>query len=98
LSRGYVLRLSHGLAQTRHLVPWGHQQPHSRTYEHKNKVTKGFTAQYAVDRLVWFECYDDPTNAIEREKEIKKWRRAWKVALIEAGNPDWKDLYAEITL
>jgi putative endonuclease len=69
-----------------------------RTYEHKNKVTKGFTAQYAVDRLVWFECYDDPTNAIEREKEIKKWRRAWKVALIEAGNPDWKDLYAEITL
>jgi putative endonuclease len=69
-----------------------------RTYEHKNKVTKGFTAQYAVDRLVWFECYDDPTNAIEREKEIKKWRRAWKVALIEAGNPDWKDLYAKITL
>ena len=43
-----------------------------RTYEHKNKVTKGFTAQYAVDRLVWFECYDDPTNAIEREKELKK--------------------------
>jgi putative endonuclease len=69
-----------------------------RTYEHKNKVTKGFTAQYAVDRLVWFECYDDPTNAIEREKEIKKWRRAWKVALIEAGNPDWKDLYAKIKL
>ncbi len=64
-----------------------------RTYEHKNKVTKGFTAQYAVDRLVWFECYDDPTNAIEREKELKKWRREWKIELIEAENPDWKDLY-----
>jgi putative endonuclease len=68
-----------------------------RTYEHKNKITKGFTARYSVDRLVWFESYDDPTNAIAREKEIKKWRRAWKVALIEAGNPDWNDLYNEIT-
>lgn len=68
-----------------------------RTYEHKNKITKGFTARYSVDRLVWFESYDDPTNAITREKEIKKWRRAWKVALIEAGNPDWNDLYNEIT-
>jgi putative endonuclease len=68
-----------------------------RTYEHKNKITKGFTTRYSVDRLVWFESYDDPTNAITREKEIKKWRRAWKVALIEAGNPDWNDLYNEIT-
>ena len=69
-----------------------------RIYEHKNKVTKGFTARCGVDRLVWFECYDDPTNAIEREKEIKKWRRAWKIVLIETNNPDWKDLYSEITL
>jgi putative endonuclease len=68
-----------------------------RTYEHKNKITKGFTARYSVDRLVWFESYDDPTNAIAREKEIKKWRRAWKVALIEAGNPHWNDLYNEVT-
>lgn len=70
-----------------------------RAYEHKNRVTKGF-AQYGVDRLVWFECYDDPTNAIEREKELKKWRRAWKIQLIETGNPDWTewtDLYPEIT-
>lgn len=69
-----------------------------RTYQHKAKETKGFTARYHVDRLVWFECYDDPINAITREKEIKKWRRVWKIALIESGNPDWKDLYPEITL
>jgi putative endonuclease len=47
--------------------------------------------------LVWFEVYDDPVNAIEREKEIKKRRRSWKIALIEKDNPDWKDLYPEIT-
>jgi putative endonuclease len=69
-----------------------------RVYEHKSKVTKGFTAQYDVNHLVWFESYDDPTNAITREKELKKWRRAWKIKLIETGNPDWKDLYPEITL
>jgi putative endonuclease len=47
--------------------------------------------------LVWFEVYDDPVNAIEREKEIKKWRRCWKIALIEKDNPDWRDLWPEIT-
>lgn len=57
----------------------------------------GFTSRYDVRRLVWFEVYDDPVNAIEREKEIKKWRRSWKIALIEKDNPDWKDLYPEIT-
>jgi len=46
---------------------------------------------------VWFECYDDPENAIAREKDIKKWRRAWKLRLIEQMNPDWRDLYDEIT-
>ncbi|MEI9803313.1 MAG: GIY-YIG nuclease family protein [Pseudolabrys sp.] len=68
-----------------------------RTYEHKEKVLPGFTSRYDIRRLVWFEVYDDPTNAIEREKEIKKWRRAWKINLIEKGNPDWKDLYPDIT-
>jgi putative endonuclease len=68
-----------------------------RVYEHKEKIIPGFTSRYAVDRLVWFECYDDPTNAIEREKDIKKWRRAWKIRLIEQDNPDWTDLYPEIT-
>lgn len=68
-----------------------------RTYQHKKKLLPGFTSPYDVRRLVWFEVYDDPINAIEREKEIKKWRRAWNVALIEKENPDWKDLYPDIT-
>jgi putative endonuclease len=67
-----------------------------RVYQHKNKTLKGFTSRYAVDRLVWFETYDDPTTAIEREKELKKWRRAWKIQLINESNPDWRDLYPDI--
>ncbi|MBI1204122.1 MAG: GIY-YIG nuclease family protein [Rhodopseudomonas sp.] len=69
-----------------------------RTYQHKEKLLPGFTSRYDIRRLVWFEVYDDPINAIAREKEIKKWRRAWKVALIEKGNPDWRDLYPEISI
>jgi putative endonuclease len=68
-----------------------------RTYEHREKLLPGFSSRYDVRRLVWFEVYDDPTNAIAREKQIKKWRRAWKVDLIERENPNWKDLYHEIT-
>ena len=68
-----------------------------RVYEHKNKVVQGFTARYDVKKLVWYETYDDPTSAITREKELKKWRRSWKVRLIEEDNPDWSDLYASIT-
>jgi putative endonuclease len=60
-------------------------------------MISGFTAQYDVLRLVWFESYDDPTNAIAREKDIKKWRRDWKIRLIEEENPDWLDLYPSIT-
>jgi len=67
-----------------------------RTYQHREKLLPGFTSTYDVRRLVWFEIYDDPTNAIEREKQLKKWRRAWKIELIEKENPDWKDLYPEI--
>ncbi|MGY3607145.1 MULTISPECIES: GIY-YIG nuclease family protein [unclassified Bradyrhizobium] len=68
-----------------------------RIYEHKTKTVPGFTKRYTVDRLVWFEIYDDPTTAIAREKELKKWRRDWKIRLIEEKNPDWIDLYPEIT-
>jgi putative endonuclease len=62
-----------------------------RVHEHKSKAVPGFTARYGVDRLVWFECYEDPISAISREKEIKKWRRDWKIRLIETDNPDWLD-------
>ena len=68
-----------------------------RIYQHKEKLLPGFTSRYDVRRLVWFEAYDDPTNAIEREKEIKKWRRSWKIDLIAKENPEWKDLYPDIT-
>ena len=64
-----------------------------RVHEHKAQVTPGFTTKYGVDRLVWFEAYDDPTNAIAREKALKKWRRDWKIRLIEEQNPEWVDLY-----
>jgi putative endonuclease len=67
-----------------------------RVYQHKNKTLEGFTSRYTVDRLVWFETYDDPTTAIEREKDLKKWRREWKIQLINHSNPDWRDLYPEI--
>jgi hypothetical protein len=51
-----------------------------------------------VDRLVWYEIYDDPVNAITREKELKKWRRDWKIRLIEGTNPNWADLFEGIAL
>ena len=68
-----------------------------RVYQHKSKALAGFTAKYGVNRLVWFETDDDVIAAISREKEIKKWRRDWKIILIETGNPDWRDLWESIT-
>jgi putative endonuclease len=67
-----------------------------RIHEHKSKTVSGFTAKYDVNRLVWFEVYDDPSTAIVREKEIKKWRRDWKIRLIEEENLNWSDLYPTI--
>jgi putative endonuclease len=68
-----------------------------RVYEHKHKLTDGFTAKYGIDRLVWFEGCDDPTSAITREKAPKKWRRDWKIRLIEQDNPEWRDLYPALS-
>ena len=67
-----------------------------RGHEHRTKAVDGFTTRYGVDKLVWFEIYDDPLTAINREKELKKWRRAWKIRLIEENNREWIDLYPEI--
>jgi len=64
-----------------------------RVYEHRTKAAPGFTKKYDVTRLVYFEIFDDAMSAIEREKELKKWRRDWKIRLIEEANPDWADLY-----
>jgi len=65
-------------------------------YEHRTKAVPGFTKRYDVDKLVWFEIYDGVTSAITREKELKKWRRDWKIRLIEEQNRGWIDLYPGI--
>jgi putative endonuclease len=69
-----------------------------RIYEHKNKIVKGFTAKYNIERLVYYEEYNDISLAIAREKEIKGWRRKKKIELIESTNPEWKNLGDEFRL
>ena len=64
-----------------------------RVYEHKNNMIKGFTKKYNVHRLIYYETFNDPYHAIQREKRLKKWNRDWKTRLIKKGNPEWKDLY-----
>ena len=68
-----------------------------RTWQHKNDLVESFTKRYRVHRLVWYEQTESIESAINREKQIKKWRRRWKLDLIEKMKPDWKDLYDEIT-
>jgi len=63
-----------------------------RVYQHREGITKGHTARYDIKRLVWFEMHGTMETAIRREKSIKRWLRQWKIALIEAGNPTWRDL------
>jgi putative endonuclease len=64
-----------------------------RVWQHKQNMIKGFTKKYNVKKLVYFEVHTNAESAITREKRIKKWRRAWKLELIEKNNPHWKDLY-----
>jgi putative endonuclease len=67
-----------------------------RVGEHKLKIAESFTKRHDVTRLVYFEVFDQIEQAIQREKRLKKWPRAWKISLIEKDNPDWIDLYPEI--
>jgi putative endonuclease len=67
-----------------------------RVGEHREGIVPGFTKKYGVHRLVHVESYDSINDAIGREKRLKRWRRAWKIALIEEHNPDWRDLYGDI--
>ena len=67
-----------------------------RIGEHRNKFVEGFTKKYDVDKLVYYEAHDSAEAAIQREKQLKKWNRAWKLRLIEGMNPEWRDLYDEI--
>jgi putative endonuclease len=64
-----------------------------RAYEHRNGSQPGFTRRYGCDRLVWYERHDNIVEAIEREKELKKWRRSWRLYLIEGFNAEWDDLF-----
>lgn len=67
-----------------------------RIWEHKNNFVEGFTKKYFVHKLVYFEAVNDIESAIIREKQIKRWKRDWKVELIKKANPDWEDLYEKI--
>jgi putative endonuclease len=67
-----------------------------RVFEHRSDFIESFTQKYGVHRLVHFEQFDDPHSAIQREKRLKKWNRAWKIRLIEETNPEWDDLYSSI--
>ena len=67
-----------------------------RIWEHKNDVIEGFTKKYNVKRLVYFEQTEDVHSALEREKQLKRWKRKWKIELIEKDNPTWRDLYDDI--
>jgi putative endonuclease len=67
-----------------------------RVWEHKNDFVESFTKRYGVHTLVWYEAHETMESAITREKALKYWKRAWKIELIEAANPDWLDRYGEL--
>jgi putative endonuclease len=67
-----------------------------RVFEHKNKLIEGFTEQYDVNLLVWYESSESIESAIAYEKKLKRWRREWKIEMIEEQNPEWVDLYPQI--
>lgn len=69
----------------------------ARVWQHKNNQVKGFTKKYKVHHLVWYEPHENMESAIAREKALKYWQRQWKIRIIELFNPDWKDLYDELT-
>jgi putative endonuclease len=69
---------------------------HGRVWEHRNEVHQGFTARYSAKNLVWFERHPNIVLAIQREKSLKRYRRAWKTELIKGMNPTWLDLYERI--
>jgi putative endonuclease len=67
-----------------------------RVWQHREKFVKGFTTQYSVSQLVWYEIHEDIMEAIKREKQIKEWKRVWKIDLIQQANPHWRDLFDDI--
>ena len=68
-----------------------------RCWEHREGIFKGFTNDYSLKKLVYYEVHEDINSAILREKQMKKWKRGWKIELIEKNNPNWDDLYPTLT-
>jgi len=68
-----------------------------RVWQHKNNIVEGFTQKYVAYQLVWYEPHDSMESALAHEKALKKWNRIWKLRLIEEFNPDWQDLYEQLT-
>ena len=79
------------------LYVWVTNNLGKRAYEHKDNLIEGFTKKYNVHNLVYYERHDDINSAITREKRIKKWERRWKLELIEKFNPEWHDLYSNLS-
>ncbi len=67
-----------------------------RIWQHKESFVDGFSAKYGLKKLVWFEVHEDISEAIKREKQLKKWNRVWKIELVEKTNSEWRDLYLEL--
>ena len=67
-----------------------------RIWQHKESFVDGFSAKFGLKKLVWFEVHEDISEAIKREKQLKKWNRVWKIELVEKTNSEWRDLYPEL--
>ena len=93
--QGYIYILANKKRGTLYIGVTGNLS--KRIHEHKTKVVAGFSKQYNLDKLVYYEVSDTIDEAIGREKQLKNWHRQWKINLIEHTNPDWGDLYDSIT-
>jgi len=81
----------------RDTLRWQKNDLLKRVWEHKSKAARGFTAKYGVDRLAWFEAHETLEAAFRREKQLKGWKRAWKIQLLAKDNPHWIDLYRSLS-
>jgi putative endonuclease len=90
----FVYILASGINSTVYVGVTSYLQ--ARVLQHKEGKVKGFTQKYKVNKLVYYEEFGEVDEAIKREKQLKKWNRAWKIRLIHEKNPNWKDLYEEL--
>ena len=89
-------RLHPGERESRHALRRGDSNLAARLHQHRTGLIKGFTSRYGVHQLMWFEQHETMEAAIHRERMLKKWNRAWKLALIEERNPHWEDLAVKV--